>query len=141
MQPSYGIINRYGLSSKSNCSKALMKRVEQVNKKISVGNQNRLVVAVRREAREKCDSGFVFNHHTGEIMSCNEDEKILDLEVCRIADNEYPVYEGQLYIGYVCDGKFILPDGVLQGYVNTARESEVRKKREELRNLLCSRFR
>lgn len=109
--------------------------------KISVGNLNRLVVAARREDREKCGSEFVFDTHTGEIISCKEDEKMFDPGVCRITYNEYPVYEGQLYIGYVCDGKFILPDGVLQGYVDTDLENKVRKNREDLRNLLCSRFR
>jgi hypothetical protein len=112
-----------------------------VNEIISVGNPSRLVVAAKREAHKNRDPGYVFNSHTGEIMYCNDDKKIFDPRVYWITDDEYPVYEGRRYIGYVWDGKFISPDGVLQGYFNTAQESKVRRNREELRNLLCSRFR
>jgi hypothetical protein len=111
-----------------------------VTKIISVGNPNRLVKLAREKS--KCDdfAGYFFNSATGEII---EGDSLLNANdyICMLIDSRYPVYEGKNYIGYICDGKFISPDGVLQGYVNTAQETKVRKNREKLRELICSRFR
>lgn len=121
--------------------KELIKRAVQVMEIISVGNPNRLVVTVKRERRENSDSGYIFNSLTGEIIYYKEEDKVFDIGVYRITDDEYPLFEGQQYIGYVRDGKFVSPDGILQGCVNKAQEIKIREKREELKNLLCSRFR
>lgn len=119
----------------------MTKRVVQVIETISVGNPNRLVVTAKREIRENSNSGYIFDSLTGEIMYYLEEDNVFDIGVYRITADEYPLYEGQQYIGYVRDGMFILPDGILQGCVNKAQELKIREKREELRNLLCSRFR
>lgn len=111
-----------------------------MTKIISVGNPNRLVKVAREKSR--CDNflNYLFNLITGEII---EIDSLLNADdyVCALTDSRYPVYEGQQYIGYVWDEKFISPDGALQGYVGTAQERKIRKNREELKELLCSRFR
>jgi hypothetical protein len=58
-----------------------------------------------------------------------------------LTNYQYPVYEGQNYIGFVRDGKLISPEGVMVGHINKDQTRKVKKKREELRNLICSRFR
>lgn len=111
-----------------------------MTKIISVGNPNRLVKIAREKSR--CDNfiGYSFNLITGEII---ETDSLLNSNdyVCVLTDSRYPVYEGQQYIGYVWDEKFISPDGILKGYVDTAQERKIGKNREGLRELLCSRFR
>lgn len=111
-----------------------------MTKIISVGNPSRLIKVAREKS--KCDDliSYFFNSVTGETI---ETDSLLNADnyVCMLTDSRYPVYEGHNYIGYVCDGKFISPDGVLQGYVNKAQERKVRKNREELKDLICSRFR
>ncbi len=111
-----------------------------MTKIISVGNPNRLVKVAREKF--KCDDfiSYFFNSVTGEII---ERDSLLNANDCiyMLTDYQYPVYEGQNYIGYVSDGKFISPEGVMVGYVNEAQTRKVKKNREELRNLLCSRFR
>jgi hypothetical protein len=111
-----------------------------VIKVISVGNPNRLV----KVAREKfqCDDfiSYFFNSVTGEII---ELDSLSNADDClyMLTNYQYPVYEGQNYIGFVRDGKLISPEGVMVGYINKDQTRKVKKKREELRNLICSRFR
>lgn len=111
-----------------------------MTKIISVGNPNRLVKVAREKSKRDDFIGYSFNLVTGEII---EIDYLLNADdyVCMLTDSKYPVYEGQNYIGYVCDGKFISSDGTLQGYFNKAQERKIRKNREELRELICSRFR
>lgn len=95
-------------------------------------------------AREKfrCDDfiSYFYNSVTGEIIETDSLPNAYDY-LCMLTDSRYPIYEGRNYIGYAWDGKFISPDGALQGYFDTALEEKVRKNREELRELICSRFR
>ncbi len=111
-----------------------------MTKVISVGNPNRLVKIAREKF--KCDGfiGYFFNSVTGEII---ELDSLLNADdyVYMLTDCEYPVYEGQNYIGYVRDEKFISHEGVMVGYINNAQTQKVNKNREELRKLICSRFR
>lgn len=111
-----------------------------MTKIISVGNPKRLVKVAREKSRRDNFIGYLFNLITGEII---EVDSLLNADdyVCALTDSRYPVYEGQQYIGYVRDEKFISPDGVPLEYVDMVQERKIRKNREELRELLCSRFR
>jgi hypothetical protein len=117
-----------------------MKRVQLMNKIISVGNPNRLVKVARDKYRRDDFFNYSFDLITGEIIEVNSSLKS-DTNIYALTDSRYPVFKSQQYIGYVLNEKFISPDGVQQGYVDTTQERKIRKNREALRELLCSRFR